>query len=258
MSATLQDRLRKLLPLDPGAPHGRAALAARTWLQLRAWQPRDPAEADDKRAIATALSHDTMISVDRAQRLLEHARYLTDAGVAGAIVECGTWRGGSLALLDWALRQRDDRRDLWALDSFEGLPPPGPNDGIEARLAFFRGWLAASEQDVERALGRLGGDAGRLRCCKGWIEQTLDGAETGPIALLNIDVDWYEPVLHALRVGWQRLSPGGVINLDDYGRWPGCDRATDAFFAEAGLPRAWLRRTGSQGAWFRKPRGVAG
>ena len=54
------------------------------------------------------------------------------------------------------------------------------------------------------------------------------------IALLRIDTDWYESTRHELVHLYPRLSPGGVLIIDDYGHWQGARKAVDEYF-QAGL-----------------------
>ncbi len=56
------------------------------------------------------------------------------------------------------------------------------------------------------------------------------------IAILRLDTDWYESTKHELTHLYKRLSPGGVLILDDYGTWLGSKEATDEFLRETGEP----------------------
>jgi hypothetical protein len=52
------------------------------------------------------------------------------AGIEGAVVECGTWRGGMIAGIADVL---GSGRRYYLCDSFEGLPPPGKLTAREPR-----------------------------------------------------------------------------------------------------------------------------
>jgi SAM-dependent methyltransferase len=220
-------------------------------MQLLLWRPATREERALRDAVARIAPAYTMVDAARLRRLANLAAAIHTDGVAGCVVECGTWKGGSLALLDWVLRRRGDPRVLWAFDSFEGLPEPGVRDPSSARRGFFPGWCAAREDDVRAALGTLGSTS-ELHVVRGWLDDTLPRAQTGGIALLNVDVDWYDSVRTVLESLYDRVVPGGVINFDDYGRWSGCNEAVDEFIERRQLPRALLQIE-RQGAWFRKP-----
>jgi O-methyltransferase len=240
--------------LSPDHVIGQQLLAVRMRFQMLAWQPVSDDDRALQSAIATLAPAYTMMSLDRLRRLAAHAETVHREGVVGAIVECGSWRGGSLALIDWVMRRRHDARPLWAFDSFEGLPPPGARDSAAARRGFFPGWCAATEDDVRRAFEAVGNGIDGLHVVRGWLADTIPSVDTGPIALLSLDVDWHDSVRTALEGLFDRVSAGGIINVDDYGRWSGCDEAVHEFMTSRELPLTMLQRTGRHGAWLQKPR----
>lgn len=194
-----------------------------------------------------------MVDLPRLRGLAALAGEIHARRLPGCVVECGTWKGGSLALIDWVLRQRHDRRELWGFDSFAGLPQPTGRDEAEVEASFFHGWCRATTGDVAEAFAAAGGTLDGVHLVEGWLDQTLRRSETGAIALLNVDVDWYESVKVTLEVLYDRVSSSGIINIDDYGRWPGCDAAVIEFLSARGLDRSVLKRSGPYGAWFTKP-----
>jgi len=50
------------------------------------------------------------------------------------------------------------------------------------------------------------------------------------ISLLHIDIDVYEPAKIILELCYDRLVPGGILVLDDYGTVHGETKAVDDFF----------------------------
>ena len=50
------------------------------------------------------------------------------------------------------------------------------------------------------------------------------------ISFLHIDVDVYEPTKVILEACWDRIVPGGLLVLDDYGTVEGETKAVDEFF----------------------------
>jgi hypothetical protein len=72
------------------------------------------------------------------------------------------------------------------------------------------------------------------------------------IALLRLDTDWYESSLHELDHMYDRLVPGGILLLDDYGYWEGQRRATDEWLARTKEPLMLFRM--GQGRAAVKPR----
>ena len=52
------------------------------------------------------------------------------------------------------------------------------------------------------------------------------------IALLRLDTDWYESTKHELLHLYPILAMHGLLILDDYGIWAGCQKAVDEYFSE--------------------------
>jgi hypothetical protein len=189
----------------------------------------------------------TMTSSRRGRSLYRLAADVDRRGVPGAVVDCGVWNGGSTALLSAGA----PGREVWAFDSFEGLPPPGPLDGEESTE--WSGKLQGSEARVREAVARHG-RASRLVVRKGWFEDTLPEAvdQIGPIAVLHCDGDWYASVRLTLEAFYPKVSSGGYIVIDDYGHWPGASRAADEFRRDRG-DEAPLVKVDYTGRYWRKP-----
>src|SRR5690349_16823289 len=70
----------------------------------------------------------TMSSKARLRGLYDAVRFVVSQDIAGDVVECGTARGGSAALMGLTLAQTGSDRTLWVFDTFQGLPPPTDAD----------------------------------------------------------------------------------------------------------------------------------
>jgi hypothetical protein len=188
----------------------------------------------------------TMLSGGQLHNAVEVVRNVERRQIPGALVECGVWRGGCSALMAWVGRPRT----MWMFDSFEGLPDPGPLDGTEAEQ--YAGRVVASENDAREVLAKVGVTA-EIR--KGWFESTVPRAsgEIGPIAVLRLDGDWYESTKVCLEHLYDLVSPGGVIILDDYDRWPGCRTAVDEFLSSRKIVVEMSRISAGGGRQFAKP-----
>lgn len=185
----------------------------------------------------------TMTTTERITALCDAVRYITKADVPGDIVECGVWRGGSMMAVALTLQQVDARRTLHLFDTFAGMPPASDKDvqiedGTPAELlrhtAIERdgSWAYASEEDVLRNMLSTGYDEALIQFHKGMVEDTLPSQAPAQLSILRLDTDWYESTKHELETLWPRLSPGGVLIIDDYGHFSGARSATDEFFAE--------------------------
>ena len=84
----------------------------------------------------------------------------------------------------------------------------------------------------------------RVHYCRGMVEQTLPKHATDQIAILRRDADWYESTRDELEHLYPRLSPGGVLIIDDYGYWARARKAVDEYFAASPILLSRIDQTG--------------
>jgi len=202
-------------------------------------------EARDLPAVLERVRPYTMVPRPALVELARQVRAVLEAGVPGAFVECGTWRGGSSFLMADLLRLAGDTtRKVWMFDSFEGIPPPEPIDGAAARAwaedkssPWYHDNLRVSLEEVQRAAASLG-LADRTEMVKGYFEKTLpeERERIGPIALLRIDADWHASVSCCLEHLYDLVSDGGLVVFDDYFAYDGCAIAVHEFLGRRSLP----------------------
>jgi O-methyltransferase len=175
----------------------------------------------------------TMISESTFCENLSLAEYVR--GIPGCVVECGVWRGGMSAGLCSIL---GPERDYFLFDSFEGLPPAQPIDGIAAikyqqdkDSPHYRDNCTAPADFAQRAMELVG--ASSFTLVPGLFNETLPVFKLQqPIALLRLDGDWYESTIECLRYLFDHVANNGIIILDDYFTWDGCARALHDFLSE--------------------------
>jgi O-methyltransferase len=130
----------------------------------------------------------------------------------GAILEVGTWRGGTAALLATRVRELGMDARLYTCDTFRGVVKAGADD------PYYRGGEHSdtSRKRVQALFDDLGLDQVEI----------LDGVfpeDTGPaiaeerFRFCHIDVDTYESAKDISSWVWPRLVQGGIVVYDDYG-----------------------------------------
>jgi hypothetical protein len=202
-----------------------------------AWYRVSPGPFAELYRIVRAYS---MCSAARLLGLYRAVEHIAANNVAGDLVECGTARGGSAALMGLAAARRRPDRLLWVFDTFEGLPPPSQDDPDRDIAQLYVGDSRGELSEVRMLFARLGILPGS-RLVQGLFQDTLPVAEVRSIAVLHIDGDWYESVKTCLDHLYDRVSTGGVIQLDDYGHWEGARKAVDEFFGRRSIRPRLLR-----------------
>ena len=186
----------------------------------------------------------TLTSTERLYALYRAVEYLVSRDVPGDLVECGVWRGGSVMMMALMLQQLGTTRRLWCFDTFEGMPAPTDvdirNDSGEKAAAILArtekkkqsdyAWAVAGIEEVRRNVASTGYPSALVSFEKGRVEETIPVAAPTQIALLRLDTDWYESTRHELQHLYPRVSPFGVLIVDDYGFWRGARKAVDEYF----------------------------
>ncbi len=225
--------------------------------QKRKKQPeREPESLEDRipdasaqmLEIVRAVQPFTMTSPERILSLCEAVRYVVQNDIAGDIVECGVWRGGSMAAAARVLlAMHAAERRLWLYDTYDGMTEPDENDvdflGRAAAVLLRQSsredarsiWCRSPIDGVRQVMAETGYPEERLEFVQGDVQETLPKRHPRQIALLRLDTDWHESTRCELEILFPRLVVGGVLIVDDYGHWQGCRRAVDEYFAENGI-----------------------
>ncbi|MFO1309111.1 MAG: TylF/MycF/NovP-related O-methyltransferase [Burkholderiales bacterium] len=201
---------------------------------------------------ATALS---MIGARRMLQLQRAVEFALDQDVPGDFIETGVWRGGACILMRAVLAARGvtDRR-VWVADSFRGLPPPDParypKDAGNMLHVF--GQLSVSADDVRANFARYGLLDDQVRFLEGWFRDTLPAAPIERLAVLRLDGDLYESTMDALEALYDRVSPGGIVIVDDYGVLESCRAAVTDFRRRRGITETIYQVDESGVHWQRR------
>jgi hypothetical protein len=185
------------------------------------------------------------VSMSRTIALYEIFKLTKD--VPGNIVECGVFRGQSLALfrqLIEVFNHGDSLKKIIGFDTFEGFVglsgQDGPDDVSRAKL--LGGWNSSNFlPHLEELLRIMQQDSylprvKRVELVKGDVSKTIpEYVKNNPglrISLLNLDLDLYEPTLVALEHLFPLVTVGGAVVLDEYamGGFPGESAAFDEYF----------------------------
>jgi O-methyltransferase len=197
-----------------------------------------PIARDVKSKNLTYLSYRSLRNIEQC------LRQVGKRNVPGVILEAGVALGGSAVII---AKLMPEGREFHGYDVFGMIPPPGEQDGVQARTRYetiasgeskgIGGEIYYGYRDnlYARVLEtfsdyRLAVDGKHISLHRGLFEDTLDLAGKA-VAFAHLDCDWYEPVKLCLDRIYPALSPGGFVISDDYYNYEGATRAVDEFVA---------------------------
>lgn len=203
------------------------------------------------------VQQDSLSSLPIGLALWKACLHIVENAVPGAVVECGVWRGASMALAVMAFEHAGAReRDLYLYDIFDwSWEAAVGSDGFlmshaEAQAARAANAPAPSDQGWEervvQRLVTLGHSPARIRTVRGRVQDTIPGVVPEQIAILRLDTDYYDSTLHELEHLYPRLARGGILLVDDYGRIEEATRAVDEYFSKQ-PKKMLLNRIDAQG-----------
>lgn len=174
----------------------------------------------------------------RIGKLLAHYElYKMALCVPGALVECGVFKGASLARFAALRKLFEDpaARQIVGFDMFGPFPDTNFEADVVHREHFVK---AAGLESIDRSqlldvLRHKGCDENVELVAGNICETVPDYVRNHPelrINLLNLDTDIYEPAVTILEQLYPRLERGGILILDDYGVFPGETQAVNDYF----------------------------
>jgi len=200
---------------------------------------------DEKKLINLVKSY-TMTPQIRIYSLIKALKHINQKKILGDYVECGVWKGGNIILFKKIMELSNDySRKIFAYDTFEGMTEPDENDfdiskNLNAKFLMNNDkdkktniWGVCSLENVKDNIQSNAKNIDNIKFIKGPVEQTLAVQINLPekISLLRLDTDWYSSTKKELEILYKKVSPGGIIIIDDYGHWGGSKKAVDEFFS---------------------------
>ncbi len=204
--------------------------------------------SESDKDLINLVSNYSMTPQIRIFNLLQSLRHLKHKNIEGDYVECGVWKGGNLILFKKFLENENqkEKKSIYAFDTFEGMTEPDKNDydlsnHLDAidlmksdKNKSSNIWGVCSIENVKKNLSKNLKNLNGINLIKGPVEKTLTIKENIPdcISLLRLDTDWYSSTKKELEVLYEKVTPGGIIIIDDYGHWGGAKKAVDEFFKD--------------------------
>jgi O-methyltransferase len=186
----------------------------------------------------------TYLSPTKLRRMQETLDSVQD--IEGDFAEFGVALGGSAILI----ANEAGGRKFHGFDVFGMIPEPasekddqksksryetiksGVSRGIDGQQYYgYRDELYSEVKDSFYRHGLPVGENG-IYLHKGLFEDTWPIVQVDLLAFVHLDCDWYDPVAYCLREVAKKLSPGGVIMIDDYHDYGGCRIAVEEFLSQ--------------------------
>lgn len=168
-------------------------------------------------------------------RLYTHYQALKNASARFpdglTVVEVGVFKGGTSMFMARCLQQFGcPSPRVYAIDTFEGHAAvdvnPQADDAAKHKAGKFSDTDFGAVRDYLSSIPFA-------KVIKGRIQDTFDQIEAGPIHVVHMDVDLYEPTVWMMPRFHERLPVGGIMVLDDYHQTscPGIVKAAEEFLA---------------------------
>jgi len=154
--------------------------------------------------------HRSVTCVHSEAELLRLADEILRNKIDGDIIEAGVYKGGSTCKLSIAAKLTG--RQLYACDSFEGLPELGTVDKVHFHSngkdeKYHKGDYRGTMDEVNKNLKNYG-EPSAVKLIPGWFNKTLPSMKNKKFALIFIDVDLYDSIVTCLENLWPPLQNG--------------------------------------------------
>lgn len=148
----------------------------------------------------------------------------------GSIIEVGTWKGGTGAILAKAATHFGIRENVYLCDTFEGVVKATDEDSV---------YTGGEHSDTSRELVEsfLSDTVGvqNVTILQGiFPEETSEPIENRKFRLCHVDVDVYQSSKDVVDWVWERLVVHGIVVYDDYG-YHECDGITKHVNEQMGM-----------------------
>lgn len=176
----------------------------------------------------------SMISRDRFENNIDAIDYAERHRLAGDVVEIGVWKGGSMLSMMMASKNYPHfDRQFHLYDTFQGMTAAGEQDkdlnGADAAQLMESNPFIRCISSLDEVKSTLARHAPTVRAHYHVGDILKNTFVPEKIAVLRLDTDWYESTKHELATFYPNVVKGGVVIIDDYGHWKGCQQAVDEF-----------------------------
>lgn len=179
----------------------------------------------------------SMASPSKVDQMAKLIGIVSKNGIEGSIVETGVWKGGMGMWIKCCLKYHKNMRDVWLFDTFEYFPEPSSSinsiNKADQTIHAVTEILFENMPTVAKVSSnfeRFGLLDETIKLVPGAFEKTIPTVDTGPIAILRLDSDYYDSTMYVLEALYPRLVAGGFVVIDDYGNnYVACRQAVEDY-----------------------------
>lgn len=160
-----------------------------------------------------AVKDNTFVDIYRCYELWTLVEQSSKAS-AGALIEIGTWRGGSGAIIASQAENLGITEPVYLCDTFSGVVKASAHD-----VTFYKGGEHAdtSAEIVERLVSKQLGLTNTVILKGVFPDETAHKITSEKFRFCHIDVDTYQSAKDIVDWIWKKMSLFGIIVFDDYG-----------------------------------------
>ena len=138
--------------------------------------------------------------------------------VGGDFIECGVFKGFCSAVLCKYLEFNNLTRNFYLYDTFEGLPEETSTEAERKNWDYTH----YDSEEIYNKVVELFSEYKNVDVVRGIVPKVLEQSPLEKIAFLHIDMNSEQAEILALDYLFDKVVPGGLIVLDDFG-WS-CNR----------------------------------
>lgn len=146
--------------------------------------------------------------------------------IPGDLIEIGSYKGHSGWLIErFSQKLFNENKQIYLCDTFESFP-------VET-MGIDKNWSNTHKVDFNQVVNKFK-NSNCVTLIKGDIRETLDKISDKTWSFIYLDVDSYSGTLFALEKLYPKLSKGGIVLSQDYGKphTLGARLAVDEYFQE--------------------------
>ena len=178
-----------------------------------------------------AIGQNCYSTLQTAKNSYDCAQYVCKNNIPGDIVECGVAAAGNFGLMLLGCKDLNYTKKFWGFDSFQGIQLAGKRDTLQAGIGAITHDVNVPEESLLVSSGitvhskasvvhylNSWGLYDNVELVEGWIQNTLPSVvdQIKSISILRLDMDIYAPTKFALEHLFPKISPGGIVIIDDW------------------------------------------